>query len=176
VANIYEIKKQFDDALTNAGYAVNDGLIASTDDFYNGVKIYTDLSEIEDTDEQVGEHLTIEFDYNLQFVRALFNDGSEAEKEARRIQSGQDWETILAVLYKQINGRNTAEVITIDNGSLRPDTAKDYQSWGDVILKLQHKFRVCLPTDVEPEVFNFAIDTNGVLAQDTNLDFAVGGS
>ena len=141
MANIYEIKKQFDDALVSAGYAVNDGTIESTDDLTDGIKAYTFVNGIEQASEQVGQHLTIEFTYNLQSVRAD-SDITTSGVETRNIQAGTDFEAILAVLYQRINGTNTGEQITLVDGTLSTQTEKDYQSWGSFSLNVQHKFRV----------------------------------
>ena len=141
MANIYEIQKQIDDALVNAGYVVNQGDPASTDSITDDIRLYTRIDQIEQAEEQVGQHVTVEFDYTAEFVRGS-SDTSASGIQARRIQAGTDWENIYKTIYSVTQSGN-AETMRIDDGQLNVNTQKDYQSYGSVVVKVQHKFRIC---------------------------------
>ena len=141
MANIYEIKRVFDDAVTAAGITVNDPNIVGTDDLSDDIRAWSSLDEIAPSEDQIGEHLTIDFNYNIEFARDVVST-AEVDVIARKTQAGDDWENIFKAIFNA-TGALSAQNVTFLDGTFRDITDKETQSYGNMTVRVQHKFEIC---------------------------------
>ena len=141
MANIYEIQRVFDDAVTSAGITINDPSMASSDDIEDSVAGWSFIDEVALSEEQVGQYLTIDFNYNIEFIRDVVST-SDNDVIARKIQAGDDWELIYKTIFNS-TGISSAQKVEILDGSFSANTEKETQSYGNMTVRVQHKFKLC---------------------------------
>jgi len=141
VANIYEIQKVFDDAVTLAGIPVNDPNLVTSDDLSDNIAAWSFIDEVLLSEEQIGGHLTIDFNYNIEFIRDVVSTAAN-DVINRKIQAGGDLELIYKTVFNS-TGVASAQKVEILDGSFSANSEKETQSYGNLTVRVQHKFEIC---------------------------------
>lgn len=121
MANTNSVKLEFDQALTDAGYSVNDPKYVSTTQASDGLHIKTFSKVIPSSDNNIANHQTLDIEYEIKVLVV------EKDDVTRKNLASEEFEKVMQVIFSNL-GSSDAENIELSDSDEGLITGQKMQS------------------------------------------------